>query len=103
MTNPITPDVRAAVVRLRRLSQGDEYFDIYGVHPSGHGMQQRDEALVTNAMLALLPPGMPEPVERYADARLYEGRIASSAYSVPHALPDGNIRGLFIPLEKVEP
>lgn len=55
MTNPITPDVRAAIERLRRFNQG--VLDAVNSDIDLHCVR----AAVADAMLALFPAGMPEP------------------------------------------
>lgn len=56
-------DVKQAAERLRRIYAGEEYFDVYGVRPTGFGNQQRDEAAVIAGFLAAFPADEGEAID----------------------------------------
>ena len=49
-------DVSEACERLRRLYDGESYRDVYGIEPTGGGLQQKDERSVIDACLAERDP-----------------------------------------------
>lgn len=109
MTNPITPEVRASmdiVGRSRKWANDNRRcpwespdFDGCGIARSVYWAHLET---VANAMLSLFPPGMPEPVEMWAGVSNKTGEIVGSAWDIPRNTVPCRIRGLFVPLERVE-
>ncbi len=93
MTEIITAEMRAAMERLRAANywRSDP---INGQYWDGDDYDQ-DAAMVIDAMLSLFPGDMPEPVEMWA----YEKFGMRTAVDWRD---DEDIRGIFIPLQRVD-
>lgn len=102
----ITPEVRAA---LERLLQVHRHKPLRKIYPSGKPSAvcwREDEMLVINAMLALFPPGMPEPVEMRCYLETEEEHEGTGpithAWAGHSSTPNQNCVGLFFPLRRYE-
>lgn len=99
VTEIITPEVLAAIDRLKRfestIAQSGHTAAINSVYGGSHIKNTIDVERVKTAMLTLFPGDMPEPVEMWAD----ENFGMRSAYD---CRTGENIRGIFIPLQRVD-
>lgn len=104
MTIPLTPEVMAAMERLRDAKDGNppwEYADEDGIEA-----RSSDAEMIADAMLSLFPPGMPAPVEIEMVYDVSSGELwqSTSPQAAVACEPDSLVayRGLFIPLEVLE-
>lgn len=117
MTNIITPGVseilnahvKSAINRQRRfihmlederVSHAEAINEVYG---GSHARPAFDWELITKAMLSLCVPGMPEPVEMFAEEltnNMIGGWAGGQSWRVDNSHTH---RGLFIPLGRLEP
>ena len=75
----MTPELRAAMERLRRIEAGESYYEVYGCQPTGHGHMQRDERKLVDAFMAEHPADDDETVTEEWLGRV--GGVKSSEYA----------------------